>query len=100
MFGNNDIIANPIYHDGIIYLISHSGTLAAYKKNPFENLWSTSIGSSNTPVVSGKTIFTLDNLGNIFAMDTKTGKLRCLVPPLLGVTPPTSLVPYFRACSE
>ena len=76
MFGNNDIIANPIYHDGIIYLISHSGTLAAYKKNPFENLWSTSIGSSNTPVASGKTIFTLDNLGNIFAMDTKTGKLR------------------------
>ena len=39
-------------------------------------MWSASIGSSNTPVVSGKTIFTLDNLGSIFAMDTKTGKLR------------------------
>ena len=76
MFKNNDIIANPIYYDGIIYLISHSGTLAAYKKNTFENLWNVSIGSSNTPVVSGKTIFTFDNLGHVYAIDTKTGKIR------------------------
>ena len=29
-----------------------------------------------------------------------TGKPRCFCPPFLGVTPPTSLVPYFKDCSE
>ena len=30
----------------------------------------------------------------------KTGRFKCLVPPLPGVTPPTILVPYAIACSE
>lgn len=28
----------------------------------------------------------------------KTGRLRCLVPPFPGDTPPTNLVPYSNAC--
>jgi len=29
----------------------------------------------------------------------KTGRSRCVVPPFLGVTPPTICVPYAMACS-
>src|SRR5690606_7938799 len=29
----------------------------------------------------------------------KTGRFKCLLPPLPGVTPPTKLVPYSMACS-
>src|SRR3954470_11074582 len=31
---------------------------------------------------------------------SNTGRSRCLVPPLPGVTPPTIWVPYAIACSE
>ncbi len=31
---------------------------------------------------------------------SNTGRFKCLVPPLPGVTPPTILVPYATACSE
>src|ERR1700761_7790958 len=31
---------------------------------------------------------------------SNTGRSRCVVPPLPGVTPPTILVPYAMACSE
>ena len=36
------------------------------------------------------------------ASDTvsNTGRSKCFVPPLPGVTPPTILVPYAMACSE
>ena len=30
----------------------------------------------------------------------KTGRPKCSWPPFFGVTPPTSFVPYFKACSE
>ena len=32
--------------------------------------------------------------------ELKTGRPRCFCPPFFGVTPPTSCVPYFIACSE
>ena len=61
IFNNNDIIANPIFYDGIIYILSHSGTFAAYDHRNFKNLWNISIGGKNTPLVSGETIFIIDN---------------------------------------
>ena len=30
---------------------------------------------------------------------SKTGRFKCFVPPLPGVTPPTIFVPYAIACS-
>ena len=76
IFNNNDIIANPIFYDGIIYILSHSGTFAAYDYKTFKNLWNISIGGKNTPLISGETIFIIDNLARLLAIKAITGEVR------------------------
>lgn len=72
---NNDIVANPIIFNNKLFIMSHSGTLAAYKMKNFEVLWKLSIGSSKTPIISGNTMFIIDNENILFALDIRNGKI-------------------------
>ncbi len=76
IFNNNDIIANPIFYDGNIYILSHSGTFSAYDHRTFKSLWNISIGGKNTPLISGETIFVIDNLARLLAIKAITGEVR------------------------
>ena len=76
LFHSGDIVANPVYYKGKLYLISQSGFTAAYDVDTSEKLWSVPIGGFETPTISGKTIFIMGNLGRLAAVDTDTGKLR------------------------
>ena len=75
-FDNNDIIANPIFKSPYLYVISHSGNMSAYNIHSFKNIWNVPIGSKNTPVVSGKTIFNIDNKGILYALNVESGLVR------------------------
>ena len=76
LFHSGDIVANPIYYKGKLYLVSQSGFTAAFDLETSEKLWSIPIGGFETPTISGKTIFIMGNLGILAAIDTDSGKLR------------------------
>ena len=76
LFHSGDIVANPIYYKGKLYLVSQSGFTAAFDLETSEKLWDIPIGGFETPTISGKTIFIMGNLGLLAAIDTDTGKLR------------------------
>ena len=76
IFHTGDIVANPIYHQGIIYLVSQSGFTVAFDIETEEKLWTFPVGGLETPVLSGKTIFVNGNMGHLVALDRITGQLR------------------------
>ena len=76
LFHTGDIVANPLYYKGIIYVVSQSGISAAFDVNTSEMLWSIPIGGFETPTISGKTIFLIGNRGLLAAIDINSGKLR------------------------
>lgn len=71
-----DIVANPLYHKGILYIVSQSGITAAFDIDTYEMLWNIPIGGFETPTISGKTMFIMGNMGKLAAIDTVSGKLR------------------------
>ena len=76
IFHSGDIIANPIYHEGIIYIVSQSGFTAAFDINSSEELWNIPVGGLDTPTLSGNTIFVNGHMGFLAAIDIVSGKLR------------------------
>ena len=76
IFHSGDIIANPIYHEGIIYIVSQSGFTAAFDINSSEELWNIPVGGLDTPTLSGNTIFVNGHMGLLAAIDIVSGKLR------------------------
>ena len=76
IFHAGDIVANPIYHKGIIYVVSQSGFTAAFDINTSEELWNIPVGGIETPTLSGKTIFVNGHMGLLTAIDIVSGKLR------------------------
>ncbi len=76
LFHSGDIVANPIYYKGNLFLVSQSGFTAAFNLKTSKKIWDIPIGGFETPTISGKTIFIMGNLGLLAAVDTDTGKLR------------------------
>ena len=72
---DNDIVANPTIHENKLYILSHSGTLAAYDLNDLKPVWADQIGGINTPIVSGNSLFIIDNEGMLYAIDTANGHI-------------------------
>ena len=76
IFHSGDIVANPIFHKGVIYIVSQSGFTAAFDINTSEELWKIPVGGIETPTLSGKTIFVNGHMGLLTAIDIVSGKLR------------------------
>ena len=76
IFHSVDIIANPIYYEGVIYIVSQSGFTAAFDIDTSEELWNIPVGGIETPTLSGETIFVNGNMGLLAAIDISSGKLR------------------------
>ena len=76
IFHSGDIVANPIYHKGIVYVVSQSGFTSAFDVNTSEILWNIPVGGIETPTLSGKTIFVNGHMGLLTAIDIVSGKLR------------------------
>ncbi len=76
LFHSGDIVANPLYYKGKLFLVSQSGFTAAFDLKTAKKLWDIPIGGFETPTISGKTIFIMGNLGLLVAVEIDTGKLR------------------------
>ena len=76
LFYTGDIVANPIYDNGFFYVVSQSGVTAAFDINTSEELWSVPVGGFETPSFSGGSVFINGNMGDLVALDVKTGDVR------------------------
>ena len=76
LFHSGDIVANPLFKNGVAYLVSQSGNISAFDINTSEELWNLPIGGFETPSLSGKTIFLNGNMGLLAAIDISSGKVR------------------------
>ena len=76
VFHTGDIVGNPIYFEGIVYVVSQSGYTSAFDIETAEKIWTLPIGGIETPILSGKTIFIIGNMGILVAVDRFTGEVR------------------------
>ena len=76
LFHAGDIVANPLFKNGVVYLVSQSGNISAFDINTSEELWSLPIGGFETPILSGDTIFINGNMGILAAIDIGSGKVK------------------------
>jgi outer membrane protein assembly factor BamB len=76
LFHSGDIIANPLYSNDVVYIVSQSGVTSAFNINTSEELWSVPVGGFETPSLSGESLFVNGNMGLLVVIDTKTGNLR------------------------
>ena len=76
IFHAGDIVANPMFNNGVVYLVSQSGNTSAFDMNTTKEIWNLTIGGTETPTLSGNTIFINGNMGLLAAVDIISGKVR------------------------
>jgi outer membrane protein assembly factor BamB len=76
LFHVGDIVANPLFKNGVAYLVSQSGNISAFDINTSKELWNTPIGGFETPALSGQTVFVNGNMGFLAAININNGKVR------------------------
>lgn len=73
---NNDIAYSPIYHDGMIILVSSDGSINAIDENNGEDIWNfEGNGIVGSPWPVSNFIFAINRFGNMYALSAKTGSL-------------------------
>lgn len=74
--GISAIAGGPVVNNGVVYVASVSGNMAAINIRSGERIWDRSIGSVHAPVVSGNSVFVVDLDDRVLALNAKTGKIR------------------------
>ena len=68
-----DVDATPIVVDGTIYAIAFNGELVALELRTGRVIWKREYASFRDMVVEGNTIYLVDSVGKIFAIDRRNG---------------------------
>lgn len=71
----NDIAGRPVIQDGIVYVASYSGVLAAIDARTGARIWSRLFGSRQGPVVVGDYIYIVGTGGLVACFNKIDGKL-------------------------
>ena len=71
----NDIAGKPTIQDGVVYVASHSGILAAIDSRSGARLWSRVFGSRQGPVIGGNYLFVVGTNAKIAAFNRIDGKI-------------------------
>lgn len=74
--GMPHIRARPVVQDGVAYVASQAGRVAAVDVRTGEIRWSHDFGGAETPVVSGDSLFMITNDNHLLCMNKQTGKVR------------------------
>jgi len=70
-----DIVANPLYHKNVVYIVSQSGFISAFDLNTSKNIWTLPVGGVETPILSNEAIFINGNDGNLVAINRIEGNV-------------------------
>lgn len=68
-----DVDATPIVVDGTIYAIAFNGELVALELRTGRVMWKREYASFRDMVIEGNTIYLVDSVGKIFAIDRRNG---------------------------
>jgi outer membrane protein assembly factor BamB len=69
------IRARPAIDGNRVYAISAGGILAAFDLRSGQRLWERDIGGQQSPWIAGRQIYQIDNLGQLLAVSTETGRI-------------------------
>lgn len=70
-----DIVARPVVDKGLVFSVSHNGTLAAINARSGQRLWSRDFGGTQQPWIVGQWLFILNNDNLLVAM-ARDGRVR------------------------
>ncbi len=69
-----DIDADPVISpDGIVYVVSYQGDLAALNVEQGDLIWKRKVSATSAPMIYGPYLFLSDSEGNVWAFDRKDG---------------------------
>lgn len=71
----NDIAGKPTIQDGVVYVASHSGILAAIDSRSGTRIWSRVFGSRQGPVIGGDYLFVVGTNSKVAAFNRIDGKI-------------------------
>lgn len=71
-----DIQAQPILHNGRLYVASNSGRFVALDVRTGRRVWEADAGSTSTPWIAGNTIYMLTTDSQLAALALDTGRVR------------------------
>jgi outer membrane protein assembly factor BamB len=69
----NDIAGRPVFSEGVVYAVSHSGVIAAIDERSGQRIWARGIASTQTPCVAGDTLYLVTVDGEVAALDKASG---------------------------
>jgi outer membrane protein assembly factor BamB len=72
----DDIAGRPVVDRDVVYVISHSGIMAAIGLNNGERLWSRDIGGIQTPWAAGDYVYVLTTDEQLICLTRKEGKVK------------------------
>lgn len=72
----DDIAGRPVVDRDIVYVISHSGIMAAISINTGDRLWSRDIGGIQTPWAAGDYVYVLTTDEQLICLTRKEGKVK------------------------
>ncbi len=70
---SNDITADPVVADGVVYSGNQSGRAVALRLNTGERLWTVRDGAQGPVSVSGGSVFLISDLNELIRLDAATG---------------------------
>jgi outer membrane protein assembly factor BamB len=68
------IRARPVIYQGIVYVVSHGGKIAAIDLNTGIRLWNRDLSGIRTPAVHNDYIFLITNVNELICMNRHTGE--------------------------
>lgn len=71
-----DIGSEPKVHDGIIYVVTYQGKLAALQMNTGNVIWEREMSSHVGLAVDARSVYAVDENSHVWAMDRLTGRVR------------------------
>ena len=72
----DNIAGRPVIDRGQVYVISHSGLMAAISLASGERLWSRDIGGTQTPWAAGDYVYVVTGDGQLLCLTRKEGRVR------------------------
>ncbi|MDA0708444.1 MAG: PQQ-binding-like beta-propeller repeat protein, partial [Proteobacteria bacterium] len=71
-----DIDGHPVVYDGTVYMVSHSGRMAAVNLRTGVRIWEQNIGSQHTPWVVGEYIYVVTPDSEVICLTRRDGRIR------------------------
>lgn len=71
-----DIDGHPVIYDGVVYVVSHSGRMAAINLRNGVRVWEQNYGSQHTPWIVGEYIYLVTTNSEVICITRREGRIK------------------------